>query len=84
MVIITPPGNWLDHIFLHLPLGSARKASPGLEMAQDINQNNSTLPQLPPDTWALCGRKTLSLLCPFHLFITETPACTAGPQGLAS
>lgn len=59
---ITTSGNWLDHIFLLLPLGSARKASPGLEMAQDINQNSSTPPpQLPPDTWVLCRRPALAL-----------------------
>lgn len=60
VVSITTLGNWLDHIFLLL--GSARKASPGLEMAQDINQNSSTPPpQLPPDTWVLCRRPILAL-----------------------
>lgn len=59
IVIITTSGNWLDHIFLLLPLGSARKASPGLEMAQDVNQNSSTLPR--PDAWVLCRRPALAL-----------------------
>lgn len=64
IVIITTSGNWLDHIFLFLPLGSARKASPGLEMAQDINQNGSTPPlrqQPRPDTWVLCRRSAPAL-----------------------
>lgn len=57
IVIITTSDNWSDHIFLHLPLGSAGEASPGLEMAQDTNQNSSTLQaQLPPDMWELCRR----------------------------
>lgn len=65
IVIITTSGNWLDHIFLLLPLGSARKASPGLEMAQDINQNSSTLTRG-------CSVEDPPLLCP--------PVCHQDPQ----
>lgn len=63
--IITTSGNWLDHIFLLLPLGSARKASPGLEMAEDINQNSSTLTRG-------CSVEDLPLLCP--------PVCHQDPS----
>lgn len=53
IIIITALNNWSDHIFLHLPLGSAGEASPGLEMAQDVNQNGSTPLQLPQCVGAL-------------------------------
>lgn len=53
IIIITTSNNWSDHIFLHLPLGSAGEASPGLEMAQEVNQNGSTPLQLPQCVGAL-------------------------------